>query len=104
MFKSGTGVSESSGKGSAVSHALSLLGTAGGIGIAILLTPLLFGITKEPLLSYLGKAWGSDLAMLLTYTMGLIEGIVVYVASKLCIVGGATWALVSLAARRAPIA
>lgn len=36
-------------KGSAISQGLSLLGTAGGIGVSILVTPLLFvSVTPRP--------------------------------------------------------
>lgn len=91
-------------KGSPISQALSLLGTTGGIGVAILLTPLLFGVTKQPLFSYLSKAWGPDLASLLTWVMGGVEGVVIYIVTKLLISIAATSAIVALAARRIPFA
>lgn len=91
-------------RGSAISQGLSLLGTASGIGVAILLTPLLFGLTKQPLFSYLSESWGPALASMLTWVMGGVEGVVIYVVTKLLISIAATSAIVALAARRIPLA
>jgi hypothetical protein len=91
-------------RGSAISQGLSLLGTAGGIGISILLTPLLFGLTEQPLHSYLAKHWGPDMASVLSWVMFGVEGVIAYVLTKLTIVSALTAAIVTLAARRIPFA
>jgi hypothetical protein len=92
------------GKGSPISQGLSLLGSAGGIGVAILLTPLLHELIKHPLSQYLAKHWGPEMASVLSLVMFGIEGVITYVLTKLTIVSVLTAAIITLAARRIPFA
>jgi len=89
-------------KGSALAQGISLLGTVAGIGAAILLTPLLFEITKQPLSNYLTKTWGPDLSGLLTYGLGALQLCAIFALTRVLVVVGATAAIVALAARRIP--
>jgi hypothetical protein len=72
----------------------------GGIAAAILLTPLLFGLTEPVLSPYFAKHWGPDLASMLTFVFGGIEFLVIGLVTKLLISLGTTSVVVALAARR----
>jgi hypothetical protein len=88
----------SAGKGGVFNSAVSLLGTAAGIGVAILITPPIFGATRGPLFGYLTETWGHGIATALTWTMGGVEAVIVYVLVKLLVVLGGTFAAAALAA------
>lgn len=89
--------------GSPLTRCLSMLGTAGGVAAAILLTPLLFSLTEHWLSGYLTNAWGG-FAALLTLAMGVICAVVLFAVTKILIISGLTAAIVSLAARTSPSA
>lgn len=92
------------GKGSVFYRGVSALGTALGIGIAILSTPPVFGWTRGPLLSYLQGTWSGTLANLLTWVFGAVEAFVIYAGVKLLFTSFVIWAMAALAARRFPAA
>lgn len=87
-------------KGSAFHRAAGALGTAIGIGAAILLTPLVFRRTRGPLHTYLTDAWGADFSDALTWTFGGVEAFVIYAGTRLLFVSAVVWIFAALAARR----
>jgi hypothetical protein len=90
------------GKGSVFYRGVSALGTAVGIGIAILSTPPVFAWTRGPLLAYLRGTWNATLASMLTWVFGGVEAFVVYAGTKLLFTSFVIWAMAALAARRFP--
>lgn len=90
------------GKQSAFYKVVSALGTALGIGVAILATPPLFNATRGPLLSYLAETWGDDLANLLTWVFAGVEAFIIYALVKLLFTSAITFGMAALAARRFP--
>jgi hypothetical protein len=91
-------------KGSAISQGLSLLGSAVGFAVALLATPLVFALTKQPLGSYFAGSYGPEIGSGLTYLMGCLEFLLIFVGTKLVLSIAATSAIVALAARRIPFA
>lgn len=103
MFDRNPSLPASVSKGSPTSQSLSLLATAGGIGAAILLTPVLFGLVETWLADYLARSWGpGSLSSFLTFVMWVIVAVTIYATTKISIIGGLTAAIVSIAARRVP--
>jgi hypothetical protein len=102
MFRSSAPTMESAGKGSAITKGISAIGTALGIGAAILLTPILFEWTRQPLLNHLLETWNAGLANLLTWVMGGVEAFIIYGGTKLFFTLLTIWTTAALAARRFP--
>lgn len=80
--------------------AISTLGGVLAFGIALLATPLVFGLTKVPLYRYFITHWGADLAWILVWVMGGVEAIIIYAASALLLKASMVWLLTSMAMRR----
>jgi hypothetical protein len=93
---------DGAGKGSVFYRGVSGLGTAIGIGVSILATPPIFDRTRGPLFAYLTKTWGDNLSNLLTWTMGGVEGFILYASVKLIFTSLVIFAFAALAARRFP--
>lgn len=80
--------------------AISFLGGLLAAGIALLSTPLVFSVTKGPLYRYFFQHWGADLAWILVWVMGGLEGLTIFAASALLLKAGMVWLLTSMAMRR----
>jgi hypothetical protein len=102
MFRAQTSPAAPANKGSAISTIISLIGTALGVGAAILATPTVFRWTQEPLHLYLSETWTSDVATFLTYVMACVEACVIYGMTKLLFMLLTTLATAAVAARRFP--
>ena len=102
MFNQQASLPSGVNKGSPISQSLSLLSTAIGIAAAILLTPLLYGVTRGILYAYLASQWGADLAAFLTGMMGVLEGVLIFSLTRLGTSITAMAVIVGLAARRIP--
>lgn len=102
MFNQTQRPADGMGKQSAFYKGVSALGTAIGIGAAILATPPIFNATRGPLLSYLTETWGGKAAEFLTYVMGAVEAYVIYAVVKLLLASAMTFGTAALAARRFP--
>ncbi len=102
MFNGGNRVPDGAGKGSAIYQGISAIGTALGIGAAILVTPIVFGWTKEPLYSYLSETWRADVSLLLTWAFAAVEAFTIYGSTKLLFTLLTVWSTAALAARRFP--
>lgn len=87
-------------KTSAVYKIISSLGTALGIGAAILATPVAFGRTKQPLFEYLLQTWSESIAQLLTYIFAGVEAFLIYGSTKLIFTSLVAGAMTAFAARR----
>ena len=79
---------------------VSTLGKVVAVAAVILGTPLVFGMTKLPLFSYLAASWGRDIAGILVWVMGAIEVYLIYEATAFFFTAGVIWGLTALAARR----
>ena len=102
MFQQSARPADGMGKQSAFYKGVSALGTAIGIGAAILATPPVFEWTRAPLYSYLTKTWGDYLANVLTWTFAGVEAFVIYAAVKLLFTSFVIGGMAALAARRFP--
>ncbi len=80
--------------------AISTLGGVLAFAIAVLATPLVFDLTKVPLYRYFLQHWGPDLAWILVWVMGAVEGFTIFAASALLLKAGMVWLLTSMAMRR----
>lgn len=86
-------------KGSAMSQAISGMGTVCGLAAVLFLAPMIYGISKPWTLDFLSDAWGPGLAPMLTFLVGAVECVAIFVAAKLIVVSLTTWALMSLTRR-----
>lgn len=102
MFQQPPRTTDGAGKGSVFYRGISALGTALGIGVAILATPPVFDLTRTPLFAYLSKTWGFDLADALTWTFGGVEAFIIYAGVKLLFTSTIIWGMAALTARRFP--
>lgn len=100
MFQKNPGPAGNAPKQSPFQAAVSGLGTALGIGVAILATPAVFEQTRPALLNYLTDAWGAKLGSFLTWTFGAVEAFILYAFVKLLILGLIVGTTAALAARR----
>lgn len=99
MFQQ-TPQADGAGKGSVFYRGISALGTAIGIGVAILGTPPIFERTRLPIFFYLVKTWGRGVSIFLTYTFGFVEAVILYQTVKLLFTSLVIYAFAQLAARR----
>ena len=83
-------------------RSINLLGSALGVGAAILFTAPAFNAFRIPLLSYLTQSWGPNIGGWLTLAMAAAVAIVIFVVAKLVIVLSVTFGAAALAARRFP--
>ena len=90
------------GKASAIYKSVSLLGTALGLGLVILVTPLFYGWTYQPLYRYLAKTWPYEVAELLTWLFIILESIVIYTVIKIGFSMIAVFSMARAAAKRFP--
>lgn len=102
MFRAQTQSSAPGNKGSAITKIISGIGTALGVGAAILGTPPVFRWTEKPLLTYLSETWESSVATFLTYVMACVEAFVIYGIAKLLFMLLTTLGMAAVAARRFP--
>ena len=79
---------------------VSTLGKVIGVAAVILGTPMVYGMTKAPLFSYLSAAWGRDIAGPLAWVMGAIEAYLLYESVSFLFTAGVIWAVTRLAMRR----
>lgn len=82
-----------------MSSAISVMATLCGIAATTFLTPILYGISKPSILDFLSGTWGPGLAPMLTFLMGTVECVAIFIVTKLIVVSLATWALMSLTRR-----
>lgn len=103
MFQQSPRPVDGTGKGSVFYRGVSALGSALGIGVAILGTPPIFDRTRGPLFSYLAETWGNDLANVLTWIFGGVEAFIIYAGVKLLFTSLVIWGMAALAAKRFPV-
>lgn len=102
MFQQTQRPADGAGKGSVFYRGVSALGTAIGIGAAILATPPLFNAWRDDLYVYLARTWGADPAFFLTWAFGCVEAFILYATVKLLFTSFVIWGMAALAARRFP--
>lgn len=98
MFQQPSGANSTTGGG--ISRTVQALGTVIGIGAAILVTPLVFRLTREWLLAYLTNAWDERAGELLTWAFCGVEAFTIYFLVKLAFTASVIWCLSAFAARR----
>lgn len=76
------------------------LGKAIGLGVSIMVTPVLFNHTKEAIWGHLHQTFGTDISFYLTWIMGAVEAYVIYVVTGLTFTAVAVSTIAAMAARR----
>lgn len=87
-------------KGSAIYRGISGLGSAVGLAVTIMLTPVVFERSKGFIYGYLSSYWGHDIANVLTLVMGAIQAFVIYACTSLLLTLLAVCVVTAFAASR----
>lgn len=65
-----------------IAKTLAHMGTALGLGMAIMVTPMIFRATRDHLLHYFSEIWPGQLSGLLVWAMGGVEAFLLFATTK----------------------